>query len=42
MISWWWIPIAAIMGGVLGVILYAVCAADNMPRNDGKRWWDDE
>lgn len=42
MIAWWWIPIVFIVGALFGVVVMAVCAADNANRNaDGKRWWEE-
>jgi len=40
MISWVWIPVAFIIGGLFGVMIYAVCAYDNATRKDTK-WWDE-
>ena len=42
MISWWWVVIAFFAGGLFGVMIYAVCAADNMRRDNSTRWWEDE
>ena len=41
--AWWWCIVTFIAGGLVGVVLTAVIAADNANfKKDNKRWWEDE
>lgn len=43
MVSWGWIPICLILGGVIGVFCMAMVeVAREDKQNLPKKWWDDD